>query len=252
MRNAFTLIEVLVVISIIALLIAILLPALSAARAGARASACLSNVRQLGTAYVSREIDEQELIPWIGSDAPFEPMMDYLNDDDNARQCPDAIVIKSEDTTPWGTVGTAAHAWERTMSTGELERGSYGHNGFLYQPQGPGQGGKQWANASAWPDAWYKTMADVSDTTLTPIFADANWIDLWPHHNDQIPPDVSLGARWSDGLDNNPWQIGRMYIDRHPGETVNLIFIDGHAESINIDKLWDQQWSKTFVRREKP
>lgn len=44
---AFTLVELLVVISMIALLISLLLPALSAARETARAAACLSNIRQI-------------------------------------------------------------------------------------------------------------------------------------------------------------------------------------------------------------
>lgn len=47
---AFTLVELLVVISIIALLIALLLPALSAARDAARHVQCLSNQRQMGLA----------------------------------------------------------------------------------------------------------------------------------------------------------------------------------------------------------
>lgn len=47
---AFTLVELLVVISIIALLIALLLPALSAARDLARAANCMSNLRQVNLA----------------------------------------------------------------------------------------------------------------------------------------------------------------------------------------------------------
>ena len=49
-KQAFTLVELLVVISIIALLLAILMPALQKAREQARTVACRSNVRQIGLA----------------------------------------------------------------------------------------------------------------------------------------------------------------------------------------------------------
>ena len=49
-RRAFTLIELLVVIAIIAILAAILFPVFAQARESARTTACLSNVRQMGTA----------------------------------------------------------------------------------------------------------------------------------------------------------------------------------------------------------
>jgi len=50
-ERGFTLIELLVVVAIIAVLVAILLPALQTAREAARTAVCLSNLRQIGTAF---------------------------------------------------------------------------------------------------------------------------------------------------------------------------------------------------------
>jgi prepilin-type N-terminal cleavage/methylation domain-containing protein/prepilin-type processing-associated H-X9-DG protein len=60
--SAFTLVELLVVITIIALLIALLLPALNHARAQARSVQCLSNLRTLGQALVAYSSDNQGYI----------------------------------------------------------------------------------------------------------------------------------------------------------------------------------------------
>gem|GEM_PF-7135003 len=50
---AFTLVELLVVISIIGILVAMLFPALNAARELSRQTACSNNLRQLGVAFLA-------------------------------------------------------------------------------------------------------------------------------------------------------------------------------------------------------
>lgn len=61
-HGCFTLIELLVVIAIIAILAAILLPALNSARNTARSSACINNLKQLGTIFAQYSMESNDVI----------------------------------------------------------------------------------------------------------------------------------------------------------------------------------------------
>ena len=67
-KHGFTLIELLVVIAIIAILAAILFPVFAQAREKARQTSCLSNLKQLGTAFTLYEDDWEETLPPIWGD----------------------------------------------------------------------------------------------------------------------------------------------------------------------------------------
>ena len=66
-KSGFTLIELLVVIAIIAILAAILFPVFAQAREKARQTACLSNMKQQGTAVMMYSQDYDETLPcwWV-------------------------------------------------------------------------------------------------------------------------------------------------------------------------------------------
>jgi len=62
-KNAFTLIELLVTIAIIAILAAILFPVFARARENARRSSCMSNLKQMGLAFMMYAQDYDETFP---------------------------------------------------------------------------------------------------------------------------------------------------------------------------------------------
>jgi len=83
-KRAFTLIELLIVIAIISILSAILFPVFAKARSSARRTACLSNVKQIGTAIGMYTSDYDGAFPntgdpylWVGKRFRW-PIMPYL------------------------------------------------------------------------------------------------------------------------------------------------------------------------------
>lgn len=84
-RAAFTLIEVLVVVSIIALLIGILLPSLRSARELAKETVCMSQEGQLGRAFYSYGTANKDLLCSGAFDPGSNPAPDSAPDNNGGR-----------------------------------------------------------------------------------------------------------------------------------------------------------------------
>ena len=129
-KAAFTLIELLVVIAIIAILAAILFPVFAKAREKARQSSCLSNLKQIGLAYMQYAQDYDGWVPGFltGNSgltriAWYDNVQPYMKN----RQlyiCPSSLYYLAPNR--YATTNTAANA---TLGGTDY----YGYNTALYK-----------------------------------------------------------------------------------------------------------------------
>jgi len=116
-KRGFTLIELLVVIAIIAILAAILFPVFQKVRENARSVSNLSNMKQLGLAFVQYTQDSDEKYPqitihdnvnnkdqsnWAQEIYPYVKAVDVYKDPDN----PNAAAFKGDQGTSMGFAGS--------------------------------------------------------------------------------------------------------------------------------------------------
>ena len=250
LNRAFTLIELLVVIAIIGILAALLLPALSAAKMQAKQIQCLSNVKQLALASFAYATDSNSHATYDDPGNPHELWlgMGYYGNQKKILVCPSTH--EPSPVPQVNTGGTADIEWvwnyQGTLNLpgGTNFLGSYALNGWLYD--------RVTRDSDAHPEFMMSKQSMILRPSLTPIFCDSMWVDLWPVETSPPGDDLYNGTRADNGM-------ARCTISRHggvnPGKApqnfdstqkmpgaINIGFADGHAETVKLENLWKLYW----------
>lgn len=231
-RRGFTLIELLVVIAIIAILAAILFPVFAQAREAARRTQCISNVRQIGTAFQMYTQDYDETTPniWGGSGTCqpggqgcsqewFYGLFPYIKNV-GLLYCPDRT---DGDPGSYNAFGQAL---------GMKRYAGYGYNWGPIGWRGGGLLGPQQRNASGQSFIQGKSLASLAYPAQTYAFG-----DTWD------TPRMTVGI----GFSGDSWTGTSNSALRHQGQ-FSYAFVDGHAKSVKVKAgFMDGAFNNKFI-----
>jgi len=232
-QRAFTLIELLVVIAIIAILAAILFPVFAQAREAARKTVCVSNMKQLGLAWLMYAEDYDETFPLaattelVALPPPYTPVYadwpylvfpyikagqgdeTWVSSSSSIYQCPDYLVVPP-------AVDSAGNV------DSDPNAGSYPL--LSYDPN--------IAVTAAWwtlPGAGGTEAVYGASTAVCPLAAlnhVSQQIMLAPHHDCCVLSDGDGKGVAEYGHADNAWNRAA---DRHQGGE-NYALSDGHVK----------------------
>jgi prepilin-type N-terminal cleavage/methylation domain-containing protein/prepilin-type processing-associated H-X9-DG protein len=265
MKRAFTLIELLVVIAVIGILASLLLPALGRAKAKAHSMQCLNNARQLGlcVAAYMQESDGRTMSGFDPGGGRLSLLPNWvlnlsrygIRPGDSVLVCPNAREKGQGDSL---AIGAADRSWFFPETTGSTSGpvisdgnpaclGSYSFN--------------YWYSEGQWGGERFQSDAQVKHPTETPVFAEGIMDSVYPHENELPAIDIISGTDVFSG--GNDVEMGHVAIPRHgvrlspswrkfdpkndlPGLN-NIAFVDGHASSVRLEKLWELHWHNGWI-----